>query len=198
MNQGILLCILSTHDYTPYTCVYCSNSYSSNFDCEPWAVLSYKDTGMDVGTYVVDTYSSTIYSDVVATITSTLISYFIAIPAPAIVAAAILAAMIGYTGSEIINGIISVSFRETYDCVTTTYTIRAQVMGPGMGETDKIDYTGGTEQWVRYRDSPESDIFYNGWTPGNWQNRTFAKEIWDDSVPFWPPFPCVKSYSVYL
>lgn len=177
---------------------YIKYQYSSKYDCEPWAVISCKDTDSYVGSYVVDTYQNSCYSDWVATITSTIITFCVAMYAPATIAAEILSAMIGLVGADVINDFISIPFRDEYNCSSVTYTMRAQVMGPGVDDTDKVDYEGGVEYWITYDDAPDFDRVYEGWTPGNWRDRDFAEEVWADSVPWWPAFPGVSEYTLYL
>lgn len=170
-----------------YHAGYFNYGYSETFECNPTAVVSWKDTDSYSGTYYVDVYQNSVYSDWVAVVTSTLISFGLAAFAPATLAAAILSTMIGNCGAQIINDIISIPFIEEYECSSVTYTMRAEVIGPGM-DTDVVDYEGGVEYWVKYADAPD-EHYQTGWTPTTWNCRAFAVEVWEDSVPFWPPFP---------
>lgn len=179
-----------------YHAGYIDYCYSEAFACDPVAVVSWKDVDSCVGTYVVDTYSNSYYSDWIATITSSLIAFGLSKYAPATIAANILSSMIGYFGSEVVNDIISIPFSEEYECASVFYTMRAEVIGSGM-DTDVVDYEGGVEHWVKYVDAPDEN-FYEGWTPRTWACRTFAEEVWDDSVPLWPAFPGVEGYPTYM
>jgi len=170
--------------------------YSERFDCDPIAVVSWKDTDAFSGTYVVNTYQNSVYSDWVAVITSVLIGAGMSLLAPATLAAGILAGMIGYYGSEVINGLISIPFIEEYECSYVTYTMRAEVIGAGMN-TSAVDYEGGVEYRLDYVDAP-AEYHCEGWTPRTWACRAFAEEVWDDSVAWWPPFPGVVDYPYYI
>lgn len=175
---------------------YIQYRYSERFDCDPIAVVLWKDTDAFSGTYVVNTYQNSVYSDWVAVITSVLIGAGMSLLAPATLAAGILAGMIGYYGSEVINGLISIPFIEEYECSYVTYTMRAEVIGAGMN-TSSVDYEGGVEYRLNYVDAP-AEYHCDGWTPRTWACRAFAEEVWDDSVAWWPPFPGVVDYPYYI
>lgn len=176
---------------------YIKYGYSNTFACEPWGIVSYKDTDSYVGTYTVNTYENSSYSDWVAVITSVLIGAGMGLLAPASLAAGILAGMIGYYGSEVINDVISIPFIEEYECSSVTYTMRAQVIGTGMGDTDVVDYEGGVDYWIKYVDAPDEYVS-EGWTPRTWKCREFGQKVWADSVPFWPPCPTILGYPTYM
>ena len=175
---------------------YINYSYSSDFECMPFALINYQTADSYNSTYTVNTYENSSFSDWIATITSSIISTGLMSLSPTTIAAAILTGLIGYFGGEVINDLISVGFTEEYDCRVTEYVLHACVYGDGMGENDVVEYDG-KELLVTYDNAPDKDYYYEGWTPGNWKKLQFAEEIWDDSVPWWPAFPGVDSYTTY-
>lgn len=177
---------------------YIQYGYSADFDCEPVAIVSYKDTDSFSGTYYVDTYQNSSFSDQVALVSSVLIAAFVGVTVSVTnIATGIVTGMIGYYGGEFINDVISVFFIEEYICSSVTYTMRAEVIGAGMTNNEVVDYEGGVENWVKYIDAP--DEYYNvGWTPSTWDCRAFAIEVWNDSVPGNPTRPSIEGYPKYL
>lgn len=176
---------------------YIQYGYSSVFDCEPLAIVSYKDTDSDYGTYYVDTYQNSSYSDWVAVVTSILIATFVGVHVTATIAAGIVSGLIGYYGGEVINDVISVFFIEEYTCSSVTYTMRAEVIGEGMTNNEVVDYEGGVDNWVKYADAP--DEYYSvGWTPRNWDCTSFGVAVWNDSVPGNPARPSIVGFPKYI
>lgn len=176
---------------------YIQYGYSADFDCEPLAIVSYKDTDSDVGTYYVDTYQNSSFSDQVAIVTSILISAFTGVKVNSTIASGIVTGLIGLFGGEVINDTISVAFREEYTCSSVTYTMRAEVIGAGMTNNMVVDYEGGVENWVKYADAPD-EHYDVGWTPRTWACRDFAIEVWNDSVPGNPTRPSIVGYPKYI
>lgn len=175
---------------------YINYRYSESFDCEPFALLSAQTDGYYSSTYTINTYENSSFSDWVSTITSSLIASGLVSVSPSTIAAALLIDIIALLGGEVINDVISIFFTEEYDCLVTEYILHACVYGDGMGENDTVEYYG-TQYYVTYDNAPDRDYYYDGWTPQNWQSVHFAEEIWDDSVPWWPAFPGVDSYTTY-
>lgn len=176
---------------------YIQYGYSSYYDCNPIGIVSYKDTDSYHGTYQVNTYENSSYSDWVAVVTSVLIAALVGVTGPATIAAGIVAGLIGYYSGEVINDVISIAFIEEYFCSSVTYTMRAEVIGSTITNARVVDYEGGVEYWVRYADAPKE--YYNvGWTPMTWDCRDFAQEVWADSIPFWPACPEIIGYPKYL
>ena len=177
---------------------YIQYGYSSRYDCEPYAVVSWKDTDSYFGTTTINTYENSSYSDGVANIASILIAAGLGVIGNVTtLAAGILTGVIGYFGGQVVDDTISVLFDEEVECSTVTYTMRAQVMGPGVTDTDVVDYEGGIEYWYKYADAP-SEYDYDGWTPGNWKDREFAQDVWNDSVPGFTACPSIQGYPTYI
>ena len=177
---------------------YIQYGYTSRYDCEPYAVVSWKDTDSYVGTYTINTYENSSYSDAVANVVSILIAAGLGVVGNVTtMAAGILTGLIGYFGGQVVDDTISVLFDEEIECSSVTYTMRAQVMGPGVNDTDVVDYEGGIEYWLKYEGAP-SEYRYEGWTPANWKCREFAQDVWDDSVPGFTSCPSIQGYPTYI
>ncbi|NLT63674.1 MAG: hypothetical protein GXY01_04320 [Clostridiales bacterium] len=183
----------SREEITPMSYIYVGSvnyNFSPKLACSPYCQVN-NETVSSSKSYIQNCYAGSPAANVVATISSTLIDYGLSTTVSPSAAASILTAMIGYCGGEIVNGLLSKAFQDTYYCRTASTTTQTRMNGSNINTITGIYY--GFEKWATCHgySGDKSEYTSSGITPRNWYSASSAQTYWTGAFSN-TPFPGVS------
>lgn len=157
---------------------------SSQLGAETCAAITAHSTDFYKDTYAIETDESRRVDAMVTLCAGVLIESKMPVPVGGWlgVAQLLVEAAIAAVGAEVIGDIVSMPFKEYFDCTVTEYELAGQVVGKGNGILGEKCYLTGKKYSVEYQEDSYNDE-YEGFTPETWKTTTFAREIWNGSMP---------------
>lgn len=143
-----------------------SYKYSSSLSETSTGQVDYIST-TNRGTYYVNAYKGSIYSDLVSVVANLVIGAFVSTlipPSAPVIAASVIGSMLTSVGATVENNIITKAFNKPFDCITTKYSYATSLAGKKHISSGSLNEAGRTEL-VMYNGIAESDTFYTGYTP---------------------------------